>query len=279
MLSFSGYGGRSKSTFSYFNNSLPKRFAAFTELSPKLPYMKKLLFLFVLVPFVSQAQLKGILDQAKDKVKTATGGGGIDIAGGLREALQKGVNTQVTKLTAVDGFLKNDKVKILFPEELKKVENTLRKAGMGKLADDGIKSLNRAAEDAVKEATPVFVDAIRKMTITDAKNILMGKNDAATQYLQTTTKTALYAKFNPIVKASIGKVGADQIWTSLISKYNKIPLVTKVNPDINDYVTNKALEGVFVMIALEELNIRQKLEARTSPLLKKVFAMQDKKNK
>jgi len=239
--------------------------------------MKKLLFLLVLVPIASQAQLKGILNQAKDKVKTATGTGGVDIAAGLREALQKGVNTQVTKLTAMDGFLKNDKVKILFPEELKKVENTLRKAGMGKLADDGIKSLNRAAEDAVKEATPIFVDAIRKMTITDAKNILMGQNNAATQYLQKTTKAALYAKFLPIVQASLGKVGADQIWTSLISKYNRIPLVTKVNPDIDDYVTNKALDGVFVMIALEELNIRQKLDARTSTLLKKVFALQDKK--
>lgn len=260
-----------------FNTSLPHPIVDFTELSPKHRDMKKLLYLLVLVPMVSQAQLKGILNQAKDKVKTATGTGGVDIAGGLREALQKGVNTQVTKLTAVDGFLKNDKVKILFPDELKKVETTLRKAGLGKLADDGVKALNRAAEDAVKEATPIFVDAIRKMTITDAKNILMGKNDAATQYLRTSTRTALYAKFSPIVQASLGKVGADQIWATIISKYNKVPLVTKVNPDITDYVTNKALDGVFVMIALEELNIRQRLDARTSPLLKKVFAMQDPK--
>lgn len=241
--------------------------------------MKKILILLAFAPFAANAQLDGLLNQAKEKVSAATGipTGNTDIAAGLKEALNKGVEKQVSKLTAVDGFYKNEAVKILMPGELQKVDKTLRKVGMGNLADEGVKSLNRAAEDAVKEATPVFVAAIKNMSIADAKNTLLGKNDAATNYLQTTTSSELYKKFLPIVQQSIGKVGADKIWNSIISKYNNMPLVSKVNPDINDYVTQKALEGVFKMIAVEENNIRTDLSSRTSPLLKKVFAMQDKK--
>lgn len=240
--------------------------------------MKKLLLLVILAPMIANAQFKDLLGKAKDKVSAATGNsGGIDIGAGLKEALNKGVDKQVTKLTAMDGFYKNEAVKILVPEELLKVDKALRKMGMGKLADDGIKSLNRAAEEAVKESTPIFVDAIKGMTITDAKNILMGKENAATSYLQGKTTQPLYGKFSPIVKENMGKVGADKIWAEIIKKYNGLPLVSKVNPDINDYVTNKALEGVFKMIAVEESAIRTDLSARTSPLLKKVFAMQDQK--
>ncbi|MFC7773936.1 DUF4197 domain-containing protein [Flavobacterium sp. GCM10027622] len=240
--------------------------------------MKKLVLLFVLIPFVSNAQLKDLLKKAEDKIATITQkDGGLDIAGGLKEALNKGINEQVTKLTATDGFYKNQAVKILLPEELQKVDKTLRKMGMSKLADDGIKALNRAAEDAVKESTPIFVDAVKNITINDAKSILLGKEDAATNYLQTSTRNPLYVKFNPVVKESIGKVGADVIWNNIIKKYNNLPLVTKVNPDINDYVTNKALDGVFKMISVEEKNIRTNLNSRTSDLLKKVFALQDKK--
>lgn len=239
--------------------------------------MKKILILLAFAPLAANAQFDGLLNQAKEKVSTVTGlpTGNTDIAAGLKEALNKGVEKQVNKLTAVDGFYKNEAVKILMPGELQKVDKTLRKVGMGNLADEGIKSLNRAAEDAVKEATPVFVAAIKNMSITDAKNILLGNDDAATGYLKTSTSAELYKKFLPIVQQSIGKVGADKIWNSIISKYNNMPLVSKVNPDINDYVTQKALEGVFKMIAVEEKNIRTDLSARTSPLLKKVFAMQD----
>ena len=148
---------------------------------------------------------------------------------------------------------------------------------MSKLADEGLKVLNRAAEDAVKEATPIFVDAVKQMTFNDAKNILMGNESSATTYLQNTTSTALYAKFNPVIKNSFAKVGADKVWTNIITKYNAIPLVTKVNPDLTDYTTNKAMEGVFKMIAVEEKDIRTNLTARSSDLLKKVFALQDKK--
>lgn len=241
--------------------------------------LKAAMTLLLLFPAVSNAQLDGILKKAKKEVDKVTGTKplGVDIGAGLKEALQKGVDRQVVKLTAVDGFYKNEAVRILMPSELQKVEKGLRAVGLGSLADDGIKSLNRAAEDAVKEATPIFVDAIRKMTIADAKNILMGQNNSATLYLESSTSKPLYDKFLPVVKQSIGKVGADKIWNNLITRYNELPLTQNVNPDINDYVAQKALEGVFKMIAVEELNIRTDLSARTSPLLKKVFAIQDKK--
>jgi hypothetical protein len=239
--------------------------------------MKKILLLAILAPVIANAQFKDLLNKANEKISTVTGTpiGGTDISAGLKEALNKGVEKQVSKLTAVDAFYKNEAVKILMPEELGKVDKTLRKLGMGNLADEGIKSLNRAAEDAVKEATPVFIAAIKNMSIADAKNILLGNDSAATSYLQIATTKELYAKFLPIVQQSMGKVGADKIWASLTTKYNGLPMVSKVNPDVNDYVTNKALEGVFKMIAVEEKNIRNDISARTSPLLKKVFAMQD----
>ncbi len=211
-------------------------------------------------------QLPGVMDQ-----------GGLDISGGLKEALNNGINKQVVKLTAVDGFFKNEAVKILLPDELKKVDKTLRDIGMSKLADDGLRVLNRAAEDAVKEATPIFVDAIRGMSFTDAKNILMGNESSATTYLQNTTSTALYTKFSPVIKNSYTKVGADKVWKEIITKYNSIPLVKKVNPDLTDYTTKKAMEGVFKMIAVEEKDIRTNLASRSSDLLRKVFALQDQK--
>ena len=199
-----------------------------------------------------------------------------EIAAGLKEALNNGITKQVSKLTVKDGFFKNQAVKILLPAELQKVDKTLRDLGMSSLADEGLKVLNRAAEDAVKEATPIFVDAVTKMNFTDAKNILFGNDTSATLYLQNNTTTALYGKFNPVVKNSLGKVGADKVWSNIITKYNNLPMVQDVNPDLNDYVTDKALEGVFKMVAVEEKNIRNNLASRTSDLLKRVFGLQDK---
>lgn len=240
--------------------------------------MKKIIVLFLLVPFMGQAQLKDILKKASDQAAVlAKNNTGLDIATGLKEALNKGVTEQVSKLTKTDGFYKNEVVRIILPDELKRVDTALRKMGMSSLADDGIKALNRAAENAVKEATPIFVTAIKNITIKDAKGILMGNDSAATTYLQTSTAATLYTKFSPIVQTSLGKVGADVIWASLIKKYNTFPFVKKVNPDITDYVTNKSLEGVFKMITVEEKNIRTNLNSRTSDVLKKVFALQDKK--
>ena len=235
--------------------------------------MKKILMIVMAISLSGCAEMQQVLNQ----LPQTQGIGGVDIAGGLKEALNNGISKQVTKLTAVDGFYKNQAVKILLPEELRKVDSGLRKIGLSSLADEGLKVLNRAAEDAVKEATPIFVDAVRNMTFMDAKSILMGNESSATTYLQNSTSTALYGKFNPVIKNSFSKVGADKVWTNIINKYNSIPLVSKVNPDLTDYTTNQAMNGVFKMIAVEEKNIRTNLSSRTSVLLQKVFAMQDKK--
>ena len=234
--------------------------------------MKKSLLLITAFTFLGCAEMQQIVDQIP---QTGSILSNADIANGLKEALNNGIDKQVSKLTKTDGFYKNEAVKILLPEELKTVDSKLRAIGLSSLADEGLKVLNRAAEDAVKEATPIFADAVKQMTFTDAKKILLGNESAATNYLQKTTSTALYAKFNPIIKSSFLKVGADKVWRNIITKYNSIPLVTKINPDLTDYTTNEAMEGVFTMIAVEEKEIRTNLNARTSAVLQKVFALQD----
>jgi hypothetical protein len=239
---------------------------------------KKVLIIALMIPLLSACQASGALSKVLNDVNNGMSNPNvIDISGGLKQALNRGISDQVVKLTALDGFYGNTMVKILMPQELQSVERTLRSLGLGKLADDGIKSLNRAAEDAAKEAAPIFINAIKKMKINDAKNILLGNENAATTYFQGTTSSELYQKINPVVQKSLGKVGADVLWKSLITKYNTLPLTADVNPDINDYVTQKTLEGIFKMIAVEEKNIRTNLNARTTSLLKQVFAMQDKK--
>ena len=238
--------------------------------------MKKTFVLLAAIPLLyGCGSLEEVISQLPSTTQSVVSN--TDIASGLKEALNKGISQQVTKLTATDGFYKNEAVKILLPEELKKVDSALRNVGLRSLADEGIKYMNRAAEDAVKEATPIFVDAIKGMTFTDAKNILLGNNSAATTYLQNSTTTALTTKFSPVIQNSYAKVGADKIWNEIINKYNTIPLVKKVNPDLTSYTTEKAMEGVFKMIAVEEQNIRTDLTSRTSTLLQKVFALQDKK--
>jgi hypothetical protein len=234
--------------------------------------IKRIFVLFVVISLTSCAELQQVVNQFPQSGSTI---GNTDIAMGLRQALDLGINKQVSKLTQTDGFFKNDLVKILLPEELQKVDSALRKIGLSSLADEGLKVLNRAAEDAVKEATPIFVNAVKEIIFDDAKNILLGSNDAATQYLTSKTKTELYNKFKPVISTSFGKVGVDQIWTNLISKYNALPLTNDVNTDLTDYVTNQALQGVYKMIAVEEEAMRTKVTARTTDLLKKVFALQD----
>lgn len=230
------------------------------------------MILIVLFQAVACGELQQVVNQLPQ------GGNGVsnlEIGQGLREALDLGIDKQVSKLTATDGFYKNELVKILLPDELQKVDKTLRDIGLGNLADEGLKVLNRAAEDAVKEATPIFINAVKGITFNDAKNILLGDDDAATQYLTNATQNALYTKFNPVIKNSFEKVGADQIWSNLINRYNSIPLTKKVNPDLTDYVTNEALNGVYTMIAIEEKEIRTKVSSRTTDLLRKVFTLQD----
>lgn len=234
--------------------------------------MKSITSLLILITFFitsSCAELQQVVNQLPSSLSNE------EIAAGLRQALNSGIDKQVTKLTVEDGFFKNELVKIGLPDELKKVDKTLRDIGLNNLADQGLKVLNRAAEDAVKEATPIFVDAVKGITFSDAKNILLGTDTAATEYLRSGTSDTLYEKFSPVIQKSFSKVGADQIWENLINKYNTIPFVQKVNPDLTDYVTGKALEGVYTMIAVEEKEIRTKLSSRSTDLLKKVFALQD----
>lgn len=231
--------------------------------------MNKILSVFSVFLLVGCAEVQQVMNQLPQGLSQ------VDIGNGLKEALNNGIAKQVSKLTQTDGFFRNELVKILLPEELRKVDEGLRKIGLGSLADEGLRAINRTAESAVKEATPIFVDAIRNMTFNDAKNILMGSDNSATSYLQSTTSQALYGKFNPIIKSNFSKVGADKIWGDIISKYNTISFVKRVNPDLSDYVTQQTMNGVFKMIAVEEKEIRMNVGARSSDLLKRVFAMQD----
>ncbi len=240
--------------------------------------MKKIILALSLLLFCSCAELQHVINNLPEGTlggQTSKGLSNEYIAGGLRQALDKGIDLQVSKLTSKDGFLKNDLVKILLPAELQKVDSSLRKIGLNKLADEGLKVLNRAAEDAVGTATPIFVNAVKQMSFADAKNILVGNNNAATQYLNQKTNTVLYQKFNPVIQNSLGKVGATKVWSNIIAKYNTIPFTQKVNPDLTDYVTKQALSGVFKMIGVEEEKIRTQLNSRTTDVLRKVFSLQD----
>ncbi|WP_010228843.1 DUF4197 domain-containing protein [Gillisia marina] len=234
--------------------------------------MRKLYILLFIPLFFGCAELQGIATQLPGG---AYGVSDTEIASGLRQALDFGIDKQVSKLTQEDGFFRNELVRINLPPELQKVDKTLRDVGLSSLADEGLKVLNRAAEDAVKEATPIFVSAVKGITFNDARNILLGNNTSATTYLNQKTESQLYAKFNPVITNSLNKVGATEVWSNIINKYNSLPLTNKVNPDLPDYVTNEALDGVFTMIALEEKDIRSNLAARTTDLLRRVFGLQD----
>ena len=236
--------------------------------------MKKIVVSLVAFSLFGCAEMQQVMDQLPQGTGVLSQA---EIGSGLKEALNNGITKQVSKLTATDGFYRNEAVKIFLPEELKVVDKKLRQIGLSKLADEGLKVINRAAEDAVKEATPIFVDAVKQMSFNDAKNILLGNDSSATNYLQNTTSTSLQAKFTPVIQNSYTRVGADKIWSEIITKYNSLPLVKKVNPNLTEYTTSKAMEGVFKMIAVEEKDIRTNLSSRSSDLLKKVFALQDKK--
>jgi len=238
--------------------------------------MKKLILITLIITglltsFNTNAQF---LKDAKKFVEKKTGVTGLsekDAADGIREALVKGTGESVKLVTNVDGYLGNPEIKIPFPPEAKEIESKLRSMGLGKKVDEVIVSLNRAAEDAGKEAKPIFVDAIKGMSIKDAINIVKGENDAATKYLNRTTSPQLNMKFQPVIKKSLDKVDATKQWEELVKVYNKIPFVKKMNPNLTEYVTGKAIDGLFVMVAKEELKIRKDPMARTSEILKKVF--------
>lgn len=198
-----------------------------------------------------------------------------EVASGLKQALEKGITNGAKRASAVDGYLKNPAIRIPFPPDVKKVETKLRDLGMDKQVDQFIETLNRGAEEAAKEAAPIFVSAIKSMTINDAWDILKGDKDAATRYLERTTSSQLQAKFKPVIQKALDKTNATKYYGDLVNTYNKIPFVDKVNPDLNDYATSLAIQGLFKLVAEEEANIRNNPGARTTELLKKVFKEQD----
>lgn len=198
-----------------------------------------------------------------------------EAANGLKEALVQGATNGSDVLSVVNGYLGNPQVKIPFPPEAQKIESTLRNLGLNKMCDDVVNSVNHAAENAAIEAKAVLTNSIRQMTIADAMNILFGANDAATEYLKKTTTAELTTKVTPIIQSSLNKVGATKYWSDAINYYNKIPLVEDMNPDLTGYVTQKALDGLFLMIEQEELKIRQDPGARVADIVQKVFAYYD----
>lgn len=200
-----------------------------------------------------------------------------EIGMGIKEALEVGTSRGADLLSAKDGYLGNIAVKILFPPEAQKVEKTLRSLGLGSLADNVITSMNRAAEDAAKQAKPIFIAAIKQMSIADATNILLGSQNSATEYFKKATTAQLMEKFKPVISLSLNKVGATKYWGDATSQYNKLPMVKHVNTDLSDYATQKAIDGMFIQVAQEELTIRSNIGARSSTLLQKVFGYADQK--
>jgi len=239
--------------------------------------MKKLFtVLFLVVGLVEMGQAQTFLKNLKKQVTgSSNSGSGLssdDIVSGLKEALTLGARKSADKLSATDGFFKDAAVKVLMPPQAQNVEKTLRNLGMGKLVDDAILSMNRAAEDASKSAAPIFVNAVKRMTVQDGLGILRGADTAATGYLRKSTSPELTAAFHPVIDSSLQKTGATKYWKTLFDTYNKLPTTfKKVDPDLASFVTQKAMDGIFYYVAQEEQKIRKDPAAQVTDLLKKVF--------
>lgn len=240
--------------------------------------MKNLMIALLSGVLIFSACTSAQINQTLGGIGDAMGEGSLtteQVVAGLKEALIKGISTGSAQAARVDGYFKNPKIKIPFPSDVQRVEDKLRQIGLGNEVDKFVMTLNRGAEDAAKEAKPIFITAIKSMTIQDAWGILKGEDDAATQYLIRTTSGQLKAKFKPVIKSSLEKVNATKYYGDIVNTYNKIPFTEKVNPDLDDYAADKAVEGLFYLVAQEEKKIRENPVARTTELLKKVFAAQD----
>ena len=236
--------------------------------------MKNLILLSIICGACTSAQISQTLGEVNKAMTGPAAPPALtteEVGSGLKEALINGISKGADLVSLTDGYFKNTEIKIPFPPDVKKVEDKLRQLGFGNKVDEFVMTLNRGAEEAAKEAKPIFISAIKQMTIDDAWGILKGEPNAATQFLKRTTTPQLKQKFSPVVQAALDKVSATKYYGDVINTYNKVPFVEKVNPDLNDYATNKAIEGLFVMVAKEELNIRQNPVARTTDLLKRVF--------
>jgi len=222
----------------------------------------------------SSTQLSRTLEDMEDILSAdelTTG----DVINGLKEALVQGSTKAANQASALDGYFGNLEIRIPFPPEIVKVETTLRDIGLDREVDRFILSMNRAAERAAEKALPIFSSAIRSMTIEDAWGILKGEDDAATQYLQRTTSDQLRAEFQPVVKDALDTVNATKYYSDIIALYNALPLVKQKNPNLDEYVTVKAMDGLFVLMAREEARIREDPLARTTELMRRVFSAQD----
>ena len=224
----------------------------------------------------SSVNLNGMFKKAssifgkKSNNNASSGLSSSEIVSGLKEALSIGAQKSGDKLSAPDGFFKDAAVKILLPEQVRDIESKMRMMGMGKMVDNAELSMNRAAEDASKAAAPIFLSAIKKMTVTDALNILRGSDTAATGYLRKTTSPELINSFRPVIEESLKKVDATKYWKDVFNVYNRFSS-TPVDTDINSYVTTKALDGIFYYVAQEEIGIRKNPAQRATDILKKVF--------
>ncbi len=232
--------------------------------------IKKFGLLLVILQFTACTELQNLAGTLAESGALTNA----QIGQGLKDALEIGIGKGSDRLSMTDGYLKSQ-YKVLLPPEAQKVTKKLRDLGFGQLEDKLIQRINRGAEDAAKKAKPIFVSAIKSMSFDDAMNILMGEKNSATNFLNNSTRTSLYNEFSPVINNSLDKVEANKLWSEIVDKYNKIPFITKVNPDLGDYVTNQALNGLFSMVEKEELNIRSNVSARSTDLLKKVFAKQD----
>lgn len=234
--------------------------------------MKQVVMFSLFFMFLSScAVLQQTMDDYLDEESLTTE----EVASGLKEALIRGISEGAARASQVDGYFGNPKLKIPFPPDVQKVENRLRELGMGSEVDRFVKTLNRAAEEAAKEAKPIFVNAIRSMTLQDAWGILKGADNAATNYLQDKTSAQLKVKFLPVIRKTLDRVNATRYYGDIVNTYNKIPFVEDVNPDLDDYAADMALEGLFRLVAEEEAKIRKDPLARTTELLRKVFKAQD----
>ncbi len=233
--------------------------------------MKKLFVATILLTtFYSCEVAQQVLNQAG----TTGGLSTTEIASGLKEALIGGTQNSSNQLSAVDGFFANAAIKVLMPPEAQKVESTLRSLGLGSVIDKAILSMNRGAEEAAKSAAPIFIDAIKQMTITDAIGILKGGDTAATHYFKDKTTAALIQAFRPTIDNALAKVDATKYWNTVFTTYNKFS-ATPVNTDLGAYVTSKAVDGIFYQVALEEQKIRKDPAARVTDILKKVFGSKE----
>ena len=234
--------------------------------------MKQILLILLAVNLAATSNSQSILEKAKKTLTKGNSNVSEEEAGlGVKEALNKGIGSAVSFLNKPDAFFKNDLYKVLLPPDAKKMEKTLRDIGMGKMADDAIEAINRGAEDAVGFAAPIFVDAIKQMTVTDALKLVTGGKNSITNFFREKTSAKLKAAFMPVIDKSLEKTNATKYYGDAVNRYNKVPLVKKMNPDLSDHVAEKTLFALFDRIGVEEANIRSNPAARTSDLLKKVF--------